>query len=69
MAHATPGQGLMIVMDNNDPGRGTWVECQQVNLCNVDAKFIKGVEEHGLKNCYIKNALNVGIHCEEGKAE
>ncbi|KAI5984825.1 hypothetical protein EDD15DRAFT_2200964 [Pisolithus albus] len=26
------------------------------------ASFIQGVEDHGLKNCYIKNAPDIGIH-------
>ncbi|KAI5981237.1 hypothetical protein EDD15DRAFT_2380031 [Pisolithus albus] len=66
VAHATLGYGLMTVMDDNDLGRGPQVEQQQVNLCNVDGKFmtafIQGVEHHVLKNCYTKNALDIGIH-------
>ncbi|KAI5990268.1 hypothetical protein EDD15DRAFT_2198248, partial [Pisolithus albus] len=65
VARATLGYGLMTVMDNNDLGRGPQVERQQVNLRNVDSKFmtafIQGVKDHGLRNRYIENALDIGI--------
>ncbi|KAI6029978.1 hypothetical protein EDC04DRAFT_2898755 [Pisolithus marmoratus] len=66
VAKATLGYALMVVMDDNDLGQGPKLERQQVNLQNVDPKFmanfIKGVDEHGLFNKYIENALDVSVH-------
>ncbi|KAI6012016.1 hypothetical protein PISMIDRAFT_11647 [Pisolithus microcarpus 441] len=68
VAQATLGYALMTVMDNSDLGRGPRLERQQVNLRNIDAKFmasfVKGVEEHGLKNRSLENALDIGIKRE-----
>ncbi|KAI6100896.1 hypothetical protein EV401DRAFT_1894366 [Pisolithus croceorrhizus] len=68
VAHATLGYALMMVMDNNDLGRGPKMECQQVNLCDIDAKFmasfIKGANEHGLRNWCMENVVDVGIKQE-----
>ncbi|KAI6013900.1 hypothetical protein EDC04DRAFT_2609134 [Pisolithus marmoratus] len=69
VAKATLDYSLMVIMDNNDLGQGPKLECQQVNLQNMDAKFmasfIKGVDEHGLFNKYIKSALDICVHCKD----
>ncbi|KAI6043206.1 hypothetical protein EDC04DRAFT_2960341 [Pisolithus marmoratus] len=66
MVKATLGYALMVVMDDNDLGQGPKLECQRVNLQNMDPKFmanfIKGVDECGLFNKYIENALDIGVH-------
>ncbi|KAI6098728.1 hypothetical protein F5141DRAFT_1066788 [Pisolithus sp. B1] len=65
MAHATLGYALMTVMDNNDLGWGPKMEHQQVNLHDIDAKFmasfIRGINKHGLRNWCMENAVDVGI--------
>ncbi|KAG6369277.1 hypothetical protein JVT61DRAFT_15524 [Boletus reticuloceps] len=62
---ATLGYALMTVMDEDDMGREPKMERQMVNLCNIDdsfmRSFIKGVEENGLRNKIVENALDVGI--------
>ncbi|KAI6105292.1 hypothetical protein EDD16DRAFT_1713993 [Pisolithus croceorrhizus] len=65
MAHATLGYALMTVMDNNDLGWRPKMEHQQVNLHDIDAKFmasfIRGINKHGLRNWCMENAVDVGI--------
>ena len=38
--HATLDYGLMTVMDENDPGCGPIIECQIINLHNIDDEFM-----------------------------
>ena len=38
--HAILGYGLMTVMDQNDLGHGPMIECQIINLCNIDDGFM-----------------------------
>ncbi|KAF8120682.1 hypothetical protein EV363DRAFT_1188543 [Boletus edulis] len=55
----------MTVMDEDDLGRGPKMERQMVNLRNIDEgfmkRFISGVEENGLQNRIVDNALDLGI--------
>ncbi|KAH0836373.1 hypothetical protein J3R83DRAFT_7949 [Lanmaoa asiatica] len=66
---ATLDYALMTVMDENDMDRGPTMNCQQVNLRNVDSTFmrlfIRGIKEHGLQNKVIQNALNLDVHAED----
>ena len=38
--HATLDYGLMTVMEENDPGCGPIIECQIINLHNIDDEFM-----------------------------
>ncbi|KAI6102201.1 hypothetical protein F5141DRAFT_1065688 [Pisolithus sp. B1] len=60
----------MTVMDNDDWGMGLKMECQQVNLHDIDAKFmasfIKSVDKHSLKSWCMENAMDIGIKARGG---
>ena len=62
---ATLGYALMTVMDEDDLGRGPRMAQQLVNLRDIDNNFmrvfIEGVEEHGLQNRLMENAMDIGI--------
>ena len=61
----TIGYALMTVMDEDDLGRGPRMQRQCVNLRNINETFIQtfveGVEEHGLQNKVVENAMDVGV--------
>ncbi|KAG6330516.1 hypothetical protein ID866_8573, partial [Astraeus odoratus] len=63
---ATLGYALMMVMDDNEMGRGPAMIRQQVNLRNVDTTFMKtfveGIHQQGLQNKYLGNAIDLGVH-------
>lgn len=59
----------MTVMDDNDLERGPTMIRQSINLRNIDNKFmatfIKGIDQHGLHNTVIQNALDIGVHKDD----
>jgi hypothetical protein len=62
---ATPRCGLITVMDEMDQCQGPTMKCMEVNLHDIDDKFmeefVKGVEHHGLQNCMLENAMDLGV--------
>ena len=66
MWRATLGYALMIVMDEDDLGHGPCMECQKVNIWDIDytfmKQFIKGTKEHRLQNHIMRNAIYLGVH-------
>lgn len=59
------GYALMTVMDEDDLGRGPWMQRQLVNMRNIDESFmrtfVEGVEVHGLHNRVVENAMDLGV--------
>lgn len=62
---ASLGYALMTVMDDDDLGRGPKMERQTINLRDIDENFmrsfIRGVNEQGLQNRYMNNAIDIGV--------